>query len=191
MSDIRDHEQEPDRPGFAILWGLLALVAVAVLVGGIVAGGALFASRATGLADDGGSSAQSTTQGETLFLPEPSESGTPEQYVTLTDTAVPEPETTVTEEPEPENEISLSSQQTAVGPMDTIDLSGSYPGGDGAVLLVQRLENDVWTDFPVTVPVNGEEFSTFVQTGSPGENSFRVIDTDTGIFSNEVNVRVG
>ena len=75
--------------------------------------------------------------------------------------------------------------------MQQIDLTGSYPSGEGAILQMQRLENGDWTDFPVTMSVSGGTFATYVLTSRPGENKFRVIDTDTQKTSNEVVVTVG
>ena len=77
--------------------------------------------------------------------------------------------------------------------MARIDLTGSYPTGEGAVLQVQRATGpgDDWVDFPVTVTVSGGQFSTYVQTGKAGPNRFRVIDTDTDLASNEVTVTIG
>ena len=75
--------------------------------------------------------------------------------------------------------------------MEPIDLTGTYPGGEGAILQVQKFESGGWTDFPVTVSVAGETFSTFIQTGQLGNNRFRVVDSDTGKKSNEVRVRIG
>ena len=66
--------------------------------------------------------------------------------------------------------------------MGRIDLTGTYPTGEGAVLQVQRATgpgDDSWVDFPVTVTVSGGQFSTYVQTGRTGPNRFRVIDTDS------------
>ena len=56
---------------------------------------------------------------------------------------------------------------------------------------MQRFENGAWSDFPVTVPVSGGTFGTFVQTGNVGPNRFRVVDTDSEAVSNEVTVTVG
>ena len=86
--------------------------------------------------------------------------------------------------------ISLSSGQTSVSPMQQIDLTGTYPGGEGAILQVQRFENGSWQDFPVTASVGDQTFSTYVQTSQPGPNRFRVVDTDTGKASNEVKVTI-
>ena len=75
--------------------------------------------------------------------------------------------------------------------MQQIDLTGTYPGGEGAILQVQRLENGAWSDFPVTMSVSGGTFATYVQTSQLGPNQFRVIDTDTEAISNDVTVTVG
>ena len=75
--------------------------------------------------------------------------------------------------------------------MQRIDLSGSHPSGDGAILQVQRFENGEWANFPVTVAVRGGTFSTYVMTGRPGETRFRVLDTDSGESSDPVTVTVG
>ena len=92
---------------------------------------------------------------------------------------------------EPDRVISLSAGQTAVGPMDQIDLTGVYPGGEGAILQVQRFEGGKWADFPVTISVSDETFATYVQTSQPGVNRFRVIDTADGATSNDVRVTIG
>ena len=75
--------------------------------------------------------------------------------------------------------------------MEQIDLTGVYPGGEGAILQVQRFTNGKWQDFPVTVSVSDETFTTYVQTSQAGENKFRVVDSDTDLISNEVRVTVG
>ena len=42
----------------------------------------------------------------------------------------------------------------------------------------------------VSATVSNATFSTYIQTGTPGVNRFRVIDSDTKRASNEVRVRV-
>ncbi len=91
----------------------------------------------------------------------------------------------------PEFPISLSSSVTEVGPMEEIYLTGVYPGGEGAIIQVQRFEDGDWQDFPVDASVSGETFSTYVQTAQSGVNRFRVRDTSGPDVSNEVKVRVG
>ena len=95
------------------------------------------------------------------------------------------------EDAKPEFAIALSASQTEVGQMDNIDLTGVYPGGEGAVVQVQRYVNDEWVDFAsVDAVVSNETFSTYVQTGQTGLNRFRVRDTASDEVSNEVRVKV-
>jgi hypothetical protein len=75
--------------------------------------------------------------------------------------------------------------------MQQIDLTGVYPGGEGAILQVQKFSGGGWQDFPVTAVVSNETFATYVQTSFQGVNRFRVLDGDTGEASNEVKVTVG
>jgi hypothetical protein len=96
--------------------------------------------------------------------------------------------------PEPEDAISLSAAVTQVRPGEPIDLSGVYPGGEGATLVVQRLEDGKWVDFAdgdVTTRVSNETFSTYVLTERTGLNTWRVRDNKTDEVSNEVRVKVG
>ena len=91
----------------------------------------------------------------------------------------------------PKKRISLQSGQTSVAPMGRIDLTGTYPGGEGAVLNVQKFSNGSWQDFySISATVTNGTFSTYIQTGTPGMNRFRVIDSDTQLASNEVKVQI-
>jgi hypothetical protein len=183
-----------DKQERPVLSGLIALVAVAAVVGALLGFGALFGARVLGL-----SGAETTssdpTGGDSLYLPkpEPTRSGTG-PLITLapgesaaTDGSRDPNET----KKKPEPEISLSAGQTSVASFQQIDLTGAYPKGDGAILQVQRLEGGKWADFPVTMSVSGGTFSTYVQTSHTGTNVWRVIDTDTGTKSNTVKVKVG
>lgn len=176
-----------DRP---VLTGLIALVAVAAVIGIIGGLAALFGSRVLGLDGDAAVSAEdSSTNDASLYLPEP----------TITsETVVPESAASPTVEPVDPSasesaaaEIMLDVAQQSVSAMQQIDFTGTYTRGEGAILQVQRLEGGAWQDFPVTMSVSGETFSTYVQTSQAGENTFRVIDTDKDLFSNEVVVTVG
>jgi hypothetical protein len=56
---------------------------------------------------------------------------------------------------------------------------------------VQKLTNGSWQDFySVSATVSGGTFTTYIQTGTPGLNRFRVVDSDTHLASNPVTVRV-
>jgi hypothetical protein len=183
--------------GHPVLAGLVAFVAVVAVVAAVVGGGALLASKALGLSDDAAADTSATAR-ETLFLPQPSDTEAPTgPLITLPGQPAPsgtssaEPDPTPSRTPKPPPPISLSAGQTAVGPMEQIDLTGDYPSGDGAILRVQQFEGGAWTDFPVTASVSGGRFSTFIQTGAIGLNRFRMLDTDTGETSNEVRVQIG
>lgn len=180
-----------DRP---ILTGLVALVGVGLVVGLVLGGGVLAATRLLGLGgEEETSSTAVATERDSLVLPEPQETEEPDgPLITLR----PDPQQSQrpsqreTEEEEEEG-ITLSAGQTQVSPMGQIDLTGVYPGGEGAILQVQRFEGGAWGDFPVTASVSNETFSTYVQTGQTGVNRFRMLDTDSGDASNEVKVTVG
>ncbi len=89
----------------------------------------------------------------------------------------------------PRSVISLSASPLDVSAMERIYLTGTFPGGEGASLQVQRLQGS-WTDFPTSTSVSGGTFSTYVMTGQSGPNKFRVVDPATGKKSNPVTVRV-
>jgi len=179
-----------DRP---ILTGLVALVGVGLVVGLVLGGGALAATRLLGLGgEEESSSTAEATERDTLVLPEPEETDEPDgPLITLR----PDPQQSDRPSQEPTEEedegITLSAGQTQVSPMGQIDLTGVYPGGEGAILQVQRFEGGAWGDFPVTASVSNETFSTYIQTGQTGVNRFRMLDTDSGDASNEVKVTVG
>ncbi len=178
-----------DRP---VLTGIVALVGVALVVGMVLGGGALAATKVLGLGG-GDRAADGATSTDTLFLPEFEETEKPSgPLLTLRPdpSKAADPKNGTTEKPAPKSKISLSAGQTQVVPMGQIDLTGIYPGGEGAILQVQRLEAGTWDEFPVTVAVSNETFSTYVQTGQVGANKFRVVDTDNGKTSNVVKVQI-
>lgn len=193
MSDRPESEQRP------VLSGLLALVGVALVVGVLAGVMVLVGTKMLGLGGSDDSSSADATAGETLTLPEFSETASPSgPLITLdpngpvpTGTPAAVPEATESATPTPEKAITLSAGQTAVGAMQQIDLSGTYVQGGGAILQVQRFEGGAWSNFPVTVSVDGESFGTYVMTGQTGENKFRVVDSQSGLESNEVVVQVG
>ncbi|HEX6151489.1 hypothetical protein [Nocardioides sp.] len=184
-------EENNDHP---VAYGLLALIGVGVVVGLIVGLGALAGAKVVGVGDE---STDGSSGGEaSMYLPKPEKTQPatgpeitlrPGQQTSPTDTEPSETETTK----KPKKVISLSAAQTQVAPMEQIDLSGTYPGGEGKILQVQRFENGTWTDFPASpVSVSDQTFSTYVLTGIPGQQRFRMIDTGSGKTSNEVKVTV-
>ena len=183
-----------------IMAGIFALLAVGLVVGLILGGAALAATKVLGVGDDETADAD-TTSGASLYLPRPERTGRPDgPLITLappasgsteqTDPTDAETEPT-DKKTEEESAITLSAGQTSVGPMEPIDLTGVYPGGEGAILQVQQFTAGKWDEFPVTTPVSNETFTTYIQTSQPGVNRFRMIDTKSGETSNEVRVRIG
>lgn len=179
--------------------GLIALVAVTVTVGLVLGAVTLVATHVLGVGDSGDSGASAD---QSLYLPTPTPTPTPSgPLVTLapahdsesapsTDEA--SPTAPATESSAPAKQITLSAGETSVAPMGQIDLTGVYPGGEGAILQVQRKLDGHWQDFlSVDAAVSGGQFSTYVQTGQLGVQKFRMRDTTSGKVSNVVRVTVG
>lgn len=193
-----DETEDPVDARHPIVSGLLALLAVGLTVGLILGGAALAATKVLGVGDDDAANDDSSS-GASLYLPRPEKTDGPDgPLITLAPsdekTEESEPrgsDTEPTEEESEKHEISLSAGQNEVGPMEPIDLTGVYPGGEGAILQVQQFKDGRWDDFPVTTPVSDETFTTYIQASAVGLNRFRVIDTNSGMTSNEVRVRIG
>lgn len=173
-----------------IVHGLVALVSVAVAIGLLFGAATLVATKGLGLGDSEGAVAEDSEGGATMYLPKPKETDTdPGPLVTLGPGEEETPGSTGSAQAA--TGIVLSSAQTEVAPMQQIDLKGTYAGGDGAFLQVQRFQDGSWRDFPVTARVSGGQFSTYIQTGQTGQNRFRMADTDSGATSNEIVVMIG
>jgi hypothetical protein len=188
---VVDREERTEHP---VLVGLAALVGVGLAVGLVLGLAALAATQVLGIGGD--SETANTSSEQSMYLPKPEKTQAPTgALITLEpgasqSTGKP-PSEKPTETKSAREQISLSASQTAVAPMQQIDLTGVYPGGEGAILQIQRFTGGSWTDFPVTASVSNETFTTYVQTSQPGVNRFRVVDTDSDLMSNEVRVTVG
>ena len=187
---------EQEKSGNPVVTGLVALLAVSLAVGLVLGGVALVGTRVLGISGDSSGSTDAS-ENESAVIPRPSHTRANGPQVTL-NTQVPEsedtaddPETSETKKPKPEKAITLQAGQTAVGNFEQIDLTGIYPGGEGAILQVQRFEGGQWVDFNATLSVSNETFSTYVQSAQVGVNKFRVVDSATGDASNPVTVTVG
>jgi len=190
-------EQLPERPDerHPIVTGLVALVGVGVAVG-LILGLVVFAgTHVLGLGGGDGSGGGSSER--SMYLPRPQKTPRatgPEITLAPGESSSPAGESSSskpTKTKSPRKQISLSASVTSAGPMQTFDLTGVYPGGEGAILQVQRFTTGSWQDFPVTASVSNETFQTSVATSYAGPNRFRVVDTDTGLASNEVRVTIG
>ncbi|MEI7054901.1 hypothetical protein WBG06_03715 [Nocardioides sp. CCNWLW239] len=185
--------------------GVTALAAVAVGVG-LIVGLAMFVGvNIMGLG--GGSSDQATDPdaGASLYAPSPKRTeaaGAPAVTLHASPTSAPEkktgsasaspsPSKTVEEKPA-KKEITLQAGIVVAKPMERIDLTGIYPGGEGAILRLERDEGQGWEEFGIPdVSVTGEQFSTAIQTGRVGKHRFRMKDVDAGTYSNVVSVTIG
>jgi len=183
---VRPDEERP------VVFGLLALVGVAVAFGLVASVVFLVGARVVGLSG-GHAAVVAGDDGATLDVPKPQKTPPP-SGPSITLGSSPTTDTTSSPPPKikkPKKQISLQSGQSSVAPMGRIDLTGTYPGGEGAVLNVQKFSNGSWQDFySISATVTGGTFSTYIQTGTPGMNRFRVIDSDSKLASNEVRVRI-
>lgn len=180
---------DEERP---IVFGLLALVGVAVAVGLVASVAFVAGAHVLGLSG-GHAAAVAGDDGATMVVPRPQKTH-PASGPSITLGSNPTSSSPESSQPtikKPKTRISLQSGQTSVSPMGRIDLTGTYPGGEGAVLNVQKFSNGSWQDFySISATVTNGTFSTYIQTGTPGMNRFRVIDSDTHRTSNEVRVHI-
>lgn len=189
---------EEDNP---VASGLIALVAVAVVVGLLAGIGALAGTRLLGIGGNGGSSVGDPEGGQSLYLPDPvrtPNSGGPLVTLIPSDTATTTEtndyftETPVETETAQESAISLSAGSSSVEDNEELMLSGTYVGGEGAVLdIYYKVNDDKWEEFPLDSNVSGGIFQTYVQTYKTGVIRWRMKDTSTGMVSNAVTVRHG
>src|SRR3954451_12368861 len=174
-----------------VIYGLLALVGVALAVGRVTGLAVMAGAHVLGLG--GGHAAVAGDAGASMYLPKPQKTKASDGP-SITLGSEPTTGSTASQEPtvqKPKKQISLQSGETSVPPMGRIDLTGTYPGGEGAVLNVQKFSNGAWQDFySISASVTNGTFSTYIQTGTPGVNRFRVIDSDSKRASNEVKVTI-
>lgn len=181
-----------------ILAGLVALVGVAVAVGLVLGVVVLAATHVVGLS--GKASGSASGAGASLYIPTPSPTDPPSgPLVTLssdpsgTASSPSAPSSSSKKSKAPQKKITLQAGVVSASAMQPFDLSGVYPGGEGAILRLQRKAPGAgWEDFGIPdVAVSGGEFATQVQTGRPGPQKFRMKDIDSGATSNVVTVKIG
>lgn len=190
-------EQLPDRDGgdHPVMTGLLALVGVALAVGLVLGAVVLVGTKLVGL---GGGSGDGSADGvASMYLPSPVKtSDLDEPQITLA-TESPSGSGSPTQTSEsptasatPKREITLAASTTEVSPMEQFQLTGIYEKGEGAILRVERFEGGAWRQFEATGSVAGGSFQIPILTGHVGVNRFRVVDSDSGLESGEVRIRV-
>lgn len=185
---VSDSEEKP------VITGLVALVAVAVVVGLLAGIAALIGTKVTGLGGDSGGS-EEAGGGASLVMPKPevtsAQSG---PLVTLVPTDQGDEESSAKKSEKQKKKkkkkapaITLNAGSTTVSSGTDLYLSGVYPSGEGAVLDIEIKVGDAdWTEFPVDVNVSGSTFSTYVNTTKTGPVSWRVVDHSRKAVSNEV-----
>jgi hypothetical protein len=80
--------------------------------------------------------------------------------------------------------IQLEDLSGSAMPFEAVRIQGTYRGGAGTFLRLQRWEGDKWLDFPL--PTKTDESGRFVtqaEFGQPGHYRLRVLDPDSGVTS--------
>lgn len=81
-------------------------------------------------------------------------------------------------------QIRLEDTAHSAEPFQTVALRGTFAGGAGAFVQVQRWEGGRWMSFPV--PATTDEsggFTAYVELGQPGDHRLRVVDPQSGAAS--------
>jgi hypothetical protein len=196
MARVSDERENP------VASGLIALVAVAVVVGILAGIAALMLTRMFGIDDDSTVASTDPADANSLYLPEPvptTRSSGPlitlapsETASTPAGPATPAQTTSAAPSRTPDTSISLSPGATSVGAGEELLLTGTYESGEGAVLdIFYNVANSGWEEFPLDVNVSGGIFQTHVATYKTGTIKWRVQDASNGKKSNPVSVRHG
>lgn len=188
--------------------GLVALVAVGLVIGLLAAIIALLGTRLFGLDGSGGSSSgDGVAVGDSLYLPSlqpteldsgllvtlaPAVTETP-AVTEATESASATASSSPTGSAAPRDaRIGLSAGSSQVGSGEELMLSGTYSRGEGSVLDIWYDVNGTgWKEFNLDVNVYGGVFQVFVATYQTGRIAWRVQDPETGLESNEVMVLHG
>ncbi len=193
------NDQLSDREENPVVSGIVALLAVAVVVGILAGIGALAASRWLGI--DGSSDlGDGTGAGGSLYMPKPEKTkaangplvtlaptDSPTEFVTETPTDT----FTETETEDADPDLSLTVGSTHVRAGEELMLSGTYVGGEGSVLdIYYNVDGGGWEEFPLDTNVSGGIFQTFVATWKTGRVEWRVQDESSGRKSNAVTVHI-
>ena len=181
----------------SLVIGLVSLVFVALIIGGVFSLFALGAANVTGLADSGPAAKPSLYMPPLSKHPSPTGNPSPAAPTSPSSTespAVRSPSASPTQHKmrhHQRHQISLAASPLHASPSERINLSGRYPGGNGSTLQVQNFQGGSWTTFPVSVTVTGATFRTYIYSGNPGPQRFRVVDPGSGRASNPVTVTIG
>ncbi len=189
MDDEHDEDRETQ-----VRNALLKVVGVVVAIGMVVAIGTTIMVRVLGL-DEGDSSgpvgaapADPPKALPTTALPGPEDSSDDE---TAEAAPTDEPSDLVTPKEGKKGRIEMDVSPVNARPMERVNLTGTYAGGDNVGLKVQRFVDGSWADFgDVEATVRNGTFATYIQTGRSGENRFRMYDPTADRGSNVVLVTI-
>ncbi len=196
-----DQEEFRRRAVRAVLAVAGIAVVIGLVIGGLTSAGIYFTgvlpepTSTPALVNEGPSDSDdlpSPSLAPTREPPSPSETAPTPEATSSPTSPSPSPTSSPSRsrEPRPDQPITLRASASSAGSFDEVTLSGRYPGGNGTTLQVQRLEGGSWASFPTSATVRGGTFSTFVASGTPGPNRFRVVDPGTGRVSNVVTFTV-
>ncbi len=95
-----------------------------------------------------------------------------------------EPSDKVTHTGREESTIQLEDLAASARPFEAVRIQGTFRGGVGTFLRVQRWEGGKWLDFPLPTKTDQSgQFITQVEFGQPGRYWLRVVDPDSGVAS--------
>lgn len=190
---MNDPEENP------VASGLIALVAVAVVVGLLAGIAVLVGTRMLGVGDGGGDGSADPAGRQSMYLPDPvptQRASGPLITLAPTDTEPLSTETpratqTPTEkETQQEAQLVLTATPLSVASGEELMLSGTYLGGEGSVLDIwYNVPGVGWSEFPLDVYVSGGIFQTYVQTYKTGDIEWQVRDASSGRKSDPVTVK--
>lgn len=197
-----DRSMAEDSPTVrSLIIGLVSLVFVALIIGGVFSLFALGAFNFSGIASSGPAPRPSLYMPPLNKQPSPSPGAgsspsptAPSSPATTQAPAAQSPSASPTKHRHRhhrQHQITLAASPLHASASERINLSGRYPGGDGATLQVQNFSGGGWTTFPVSVTVTGGTFRTYIYSGNPGPQRFRVVDPGSGRASNPVTVTIG
>jgi hypothetical protein len=83
-----------------------------------------------------------------------------------------------------ESTIQLEDLAASARPFEAVRIQGTYRGGAGTFLRVQRWEGGKWLDFPLPTKTDQSgRFITQAEFGQPGRYQLRVLDPASGVTS--------
>lgn len=168
----------------------LKVAGVALVIGLLIAGGAIIVIRTLGLNADPGAQVGLTQGSGPKPLPTKALKVHGHHSPSVGMPTGTSGSSAHTKAPPANQPIQLSAAPTVAHAMQRISLTGTYPGEDNVTLQVQQQSGGAWTNFPVTVQVSNGTFETYIETGGTGLQLFRVYDPARHKSSNVVRLHI-